>query len=239
MSDHDILTEAFRALRETETGVSPDPAGARSRLLAAARARRRRTPAIVRVLAALAAVFLVSTAWAARNGGFTRLTAALFGSSTPSPASITSFSTTLSATAPSTAAPSAPTSASTPVPASAPPFASAPATASAATTASTPTPAALRASTTASPRNREDALYRVAHELHFVRHDPAGALIAWDAYLAAFPKGRFAPEAHYDRALTLIRLGLREEAKAELRPFAEGELGGYRQREARALVDAL
>lgn len=87
--------------------------------------------------------------------------------------------------------------------------------------------------------DRETPLYREAHEAHFVAKDPARALAAWDAYLAAYPSGRFAPEARYNRALALIRLGRRDEGKTALRPFADGAYGDYRKREASRLLDAL
>ena len=83
------------------------------------------------------------------------------------------------------------------------------------------------------------ALYRSAHAAHFSAHDPARALAAWDAYLAAAPRGRFSLEARYNRALCLVRLGRSSEALAALEPFAQGAFGGYRQSEASALVDAL
>lgn len=69
--------------------------------------------------------------------------------------------------------------------------------------------------------------------------DPARAIAAWDAYLAAAPNGRFAPEARYNRALALVRLGRHAEAKKELEAFANGSFGEYRRTEARALLDAL
>jgi hypothetical protein len=85
-----------------------------------------------------------------------------------------------------------------------------------------------------------DALYRDAHEAHFVRRDPAAALAAWDRYLAAAgPGGRFALEARYNRAISLVRLGRRDEAAAALRPFAAGEYGGYRRDEAAQLLRTL
>lgn len=84
-----------------------------------------------------------------------------------------------------------------------------------------------------------DALYRAAHRAHFVDRDPAAALVAWDRYLAAAPHGALAPEARYDRAIALIRLGRRDEAADALRPFANGEYGPYRQAEARALLEDL
>ena len=49
---------------------------------------------------------------------------------------------------------------------------------------------------------------------------------------------RFA-EARYNRALCLVRLGDREAARAALLPFAKGQYGTYRQREALELVEAL
>lgn len=86
-----------------------------------------------------------------------------------------------------------------------------------------------------------EGLYRRAHELHFHGSDPALALAAWDAYLAAEPDGRFAVEARYNRALMLVRLGRYAEARAALAPFARGEVtpAGYRQPEAEQLVERL
>jgi len=84
-----------------------------------------------------------------------------------------------------------------------------------------------------------DALYRTAHEAHFVKKDPASALAAWDRYLAAAPQGRFALEAKYNRAISLVRLGRRAEAAAALRPFADGQYGDYRKEEARELLQSL
>jgi len=84
-----------------------------------------------------------------------------------------------------------------------------------------------------------DPLYRRAHHLHFVQRNPRAALAAWDRYLASEPRGRFALEARYNRAISLVRLGRRGAALAALRPFAEGAYRGYRQREARQLIEAL
>lgn len=85
-----------------------------------------------------------------------------------------------------------------------------------------------------------DALYRDAHDAHFVRKDPDAALAAWDHYLAAAgPSGRFTLEARYNRAITLVRLGRKTEAAAALRPFANGDYGGYRRDEARELLHTL
>lgn len=83
------------------------------------------------------------------------------------------------------------------------------------------------------------ALFAEAHRIHFNDKDPARALAAWDRYLAAAPSGRFAPEARYNRAIALVRLGRRVEAQQELAVFANGMYGDYRRAEAKALLDAL
>jgi hypothetical protein len=85
-----------------------------------------------------------------------------------------------------------------------------------------------------------EVLYRKAHALHFHGTDPAAAVAAWDAYLAAEPRGRFAIEARYNRAIDLIKLGRYAEARAALEPYAKGEVDhGYRQAEAEQLVARL
>jgi hypothetical protein len=102
-------------------------------------------------------------------------------------------------------------------------------------------PPPRRAEPTAPPVEPVEVLYRKAHELHFHGGDPAAALAAWNAYLAAEPDGRFSVEARYNRALVLVRLARYAEARAALAPFARGEVGppGYRQAEAEQLVERL
>ena len=85
----------------------------------------------------------------------------------------------------------------------------------------------------------ETIAYGRAHHAHFVDDAPARALAAWDAYLAAFPRGTFAPEAAYNRAICLVRLGRRAAAMRALRPLAAGRSPGYRREEARTLLDWL
>lgn len=81
--------------------------------------------------------------------------------------------------------------------------------------------------------------YRLAHEAHFVKKDPAAALAAWSEYLAHAPSGRLAVEARYNRALCLLKLGRNQEAIAALRPFTRGSYGAYRQKEAQRVIAQL
>ncbi len=83
------------------------------------------------------------------------------------------------------------------------------------------------------------ALYRAAHHAQFAGGDPAQTLALWDRYLAAAPNGSLSPEAKYNRAITLVRLGRKAEAASALEPFARGDYGAYRQNEANALLSAL
>lgn len=82
------------------------------------------------------------------------------------------------------------------------------------------------------------ALYMAAHRLHF-RGNPQAALDAWNRYLAAKPTGTMATEAHYNRAVTLLRVGRKDEARAELIPFARGDYGNFRKADARLLLKQL
>ncbi len=83
-----------------------------------------------------------------------------------------------------------------------------------------------------------DALYRTAHDTHFRGGSPSAAIEAWDRYLAAAPRGRFAVEARYNRALALLKAGRRSEGLAALEPFASGSFGNYRRDEAQRLLGA-
>ena len=103
---------------------------------------------------------------------------------------------------------------------------------------SAPAPERARSDPSPGSRDAEQDAYAIAHRAHFMTRDPAEALRAWDAYLEAFPLGRFAPEARYNRALSLIRLGRTADGRAALAPFAHGDFGGYRQKEAQELIEA-
>jgi TolA-binding protein len=98
-------------------------------------------------------------------------------------------------------------------------------------TAATPTQDATRAAA--------DALYYKAHTQHFDSKNYGGAVEAWDRYLKESPRGRFAPEAQYNRAMALLHLGRNSEAKTALRPFAQGVYGSYRKSESIALLAEL
>ncbi len=178
------------------------------------------------MLLPLAAVLMLSTAWAAVTGRLARVLSAPQHVAAPA-ASSTSIhpSPRLPAAASIAAAPSSMASDTPAISGGPPPILSA-------------SPTAAQAKAGASATAEED-LYASAHRAHFVRHDPGAALRRWDAYLAAYPQGRFALEARYNRALTLVRVGRGEEARLALAPFAEGREGGYRQREARELLNAI
>ncbi len=86
---------------------------------------------------------------------------------------------------------------------------------------------------------RERVLFQAAHRQHFGSASHDQTLAAWDTYLAAHPSGRYVPEARYNRAITLIRLGRRTEGRRALASFADAPEGSYRRHEARALIQAL
>jgi hypothetical protein len=82
-------------------------------------------------------------------------------------------------------------------------------------------------------------LFRTAHELHLKGNAAQAALDAYDRYLERYPSGRFVPEARYNRALNLVKLGEKVRAREALKPFAEGQFGPLRQAPARQLLNAL
>jgi hypothetical protein len=80
------------------------------------------------------------------------------------------------------------------------------------------------------------AAYARAHAWHFDHRDWPRSLRAWNDYLRDFPRSTFEPEARFNRALCLMRLGRQSAALEALRPFAEGAFGTYRRAEAQRLV---
>jgi tetratricopeptide (TPR) repeat protein len=82
----------------------------------------------------------------------------------------------------------------------------------------------------------EAQAYARAHRAHFVDQSPARALAAWNQYLRHYPRGALAPEAQFNRALCLIRLGRFGEATRALRAFAASHSDGYRKADVERLL---
>jgi TolA-binding protein len=81
--------------------------------------------------------------------------------------------------------------------------------------------------------------FRVADDL-YRRHGQLDAAVdAYRRYVRDYPAGRFVPEAKYNTALALMKLGRTAEARPLLQPFADGLYGTYRRDAARKLLDAL
>ncbi len=81
--------------------------------------------------------------------------------------------------------------------------------------------------------------YKKGHDAHYGQGNCATAISAYDSYLRQYPAGSFVLEARYNRAVCLVQVGRLAEAQTALRPFAQGQLGGYRQTQAQSLLDAL
>ena len=58
--------------------------------------------------------------------------------------------------------------------------------------------------------------YERAHRMHFHESSPRATLRGWNEYIARFPQGRFLPEAQFNRAICLVRLGDIERAREVL-----------------------
>ena len=234
MSDEekDTLAEAFAALRGENDGESDAAAETRRAVLLKAANKRRRKLIIARVALPIAAVFAISTAWAAATGRLPKRVTELLGLEREQQTRWAPVPVTTRELPP-------PPVATTVTTVEKPPIEDTPFTTPPAVPSSAPKPPPPKPSASVAAIDPEERLYKVAHESHFVDRDWNAALTAWDAYIAAHPKGRFAPEARYNRALALIRLGRKDEAKTALAPFADGTMGGYRQREARELLDAM
>lgn len=231
----DLLDEATRALRETEPLRSSEfeARATRTRVMSGLHQRRIRRRTRLAFLLPLAASFVAVSAWGAASGQarlvldklerLVGVTANAPSSAPPTPRRLTAATPEVAPSAAPALGATSPEAAPLPVP----PVAARSANAS---------PAASEHAERVDPTL---ALYRVAHAAHFVDHDPARALAAWDAYLRAAPQGEFAPEARYNRALSLVRLGRSAEARAALEPFANGAYGSYRRAEASALLERL
>lgn len=91
-------------------------------------------------------------------------------------------------------------------------------------------------SSVSSSLDEETRAYARAHRAHFVEQSPVRALAAWTEYLRRFPRGSLAPEAQFNRALCLVRLGRFAEASGALQTFAASHRDGYRKADIERLV---
>ncbi len=256
-ADDDVLARATRAFRgshdDAAARASETPAG-RARAAAtelrvltsiadARRARRRRAAWLLPV----AATFVAGVAWATASGHSGRLLAVVAAAFHPSTQERV-------ATSPLPLAPLAAASPDEPAlpPATAPANVDAPlprlAPAPVVPSPAKPAPPHAAARVDAQPAataprpalaHDPEALYDEAHKLHFVDHDFAAAVTAWDAYLASSPSPTLAPEARFNRAVALVRLDRKDDARVALRAFADGRYGAYRQSDAKRLLDSL
>lgn len=242
----DDLKDAFRAVRERYDGEHPQADATLSRALFRQRALDRKRRVTRWVVLPVAAALCASTAWASVTGHLPKAISSLLETEhqAPSPAPTPPPPPSLPLSPPPPPSPPPPQDpiadpiADPPVAPTAP-AQPAPVVASAPKAPPSSSVPAIAPSAPPSANDPHAALFADAHRIHFVEKDPARAITAWDAYLAAAPNGRFAPEARYNRALALVRLGRHAEAKKELEAFANGSFGEYRRSEARALLDAL
>ena len=227
----DALAPFIRAYRDENSGASLDAGGIRRRLLVGVGRGQRRRLLVVRYLLPVAATFFGSVALAASHGALPRFdeVRAWFGvTEAEVPAAVPAGAPRpkVRARVPPAIRPSA--RAPEPVPAVALEDLAARAGPSSPTPRASPDP--LRA---------DLAAYEEAHRLHFHASDASRALSGWDSYLASHAGGTFAPEAHLNRAVCLLRLGRRSEARAALERLAAAPSGTYARDRARALLDAV
>jgi hypothetical protein len=257
----DLLSEAARTVREASDRPSTRAAETRARVLATHRRSRVRRLRVVSVVLPLAALLVASTAWAASTGrlrGSLRWVAAalapaaaeaparggLGAAATPAARAVVEATAALAPSGSndpnaSDAATAPPSDPATATPSASPGAASVAAPPVKATASGAPSGAAPSASGESAEETRARALYSAAHHAHFASQDWGAALAGWDRYLAAAPRGAFAAEARYNRALCLVRLGRVGEARTALEPFAGGAFGEYRRAEASKLLEAL
>jgi len=249
----DLLERAATAVRDRYDGSSANAAQTERRLLVALQAREKRRSRAPLLALPLVAALLASAAWgsisestrASVRSALHSLLPAHFASA---PSNRAQPPVALPSAAPSEPPPlSASSATSTPSVVDAPPAAPTPAAPRHAssklgarlTRAEPPLEPKLEPAPPAASEAEVSALYRAAHHAQFSGGDPVQTLALWDRYLAAAPNGSLSPEARYNRAITLVRLGRKSEASSALEPFARGDYGAYRQAEANALLSAL
>jgi hypothetical protein len=248
----DLLARATRALRDESADDDASARLTRARIMGSLQEGRVRRRTRVAFLIPIAATFAAASAFGAAGGRAERAfdaVARVFGvhreappvktqRSAP-PGGRSSHPAPERAPAPVVAPPPAPEAPPLPEPTSTPVAVAATSSPVGAIAAGERSRAPLSGGAGAAARDPAFELYKDAHRAHFVERDDARALTAWNAYLRAAPGGSFAMEARYNRALCLVRLQRSAEARAALKPFAEGRYGGYRQAEAAKLLDAL
>jgi len=241
----DLLSQATRALRDETADDGASGRFTRARIMASAHDRRVWKRTRVAFLIPIAATFVAASAVGATGGPKRALDAVarVFGlhvDPPPAPAAPPPRRSEPPRSASRAEAPPPEAAVAPEVPPEVPPPVSeAPAPAVVATTNAGNTAGRTAGSAGAGATDPNFDLYRVAHRAHFVEHDSERALAAWDSYLRAAPRGAFALEARYNRALCLVRLDRKAEARAALTPFAEGRYGGYRKDDATKLIAAL
>ena len=240
MSD-DILREASRALHEVTAEDNQGSRFTRARIMTSLHQGRQRRSTRIALLVPLAAILVGSTAWAGMTGKLPEVwvfVADAIGVSVTEPSEAPPADTRRASRDP---APSRPARAAAELPKQEPEAAPTPTDDSARDQPPAEGAAKARVRQPAKPKAGPDThlLYRAAHRAHFEQGDPAAALRGWDEYLRAAPRGRFSVEACYNRALCLVRLGRKAEARSALAPFARGAYGDYRQREAQELIEAI
>jgi hypothetical protein len=267
VSDSDLLVRAAKALREAHTGEREGSGFTRARIMNTLHRERRSRVLRWAIVSPLASVLLVGSAWAQSTGRWPviwKAVASVFvaaptqKSAPAAPRRSNEPPAPVAAPVPDAALdvvpsspPPEPSETSVPRPPEPPPAEPrparqrhqrrpAPAASSRRLEGSAASGPAQQAEPPPEPeRDRELYRFRAAHDLHFSGSQPREAIQAYSDYLREFPNGRFVPEARYNVALDQIKLGNAEAAREALAPFAAGKFGGYRQKEARELLEAL
>jgi len=82
----------------------------------------------------------------------------------------------------------------------------------------------------------EQDSYGRAHVAHFQSHDFKKALRLWTDYVRRYPHGRFLPEAEFNRAVCLVRLGESTAARQALLKLVSSESPDYPKAQAERLL---
>jgi TolA-binding protein len=82
----------------------------------------------------------------------------------------------------------------------------------------------------------EQDWYGRAHVAHFQSHDFKKALRLWTDYVRRYPHGRFLPEAEFNRAVCLVRLGESTAARQALLKLVSSESPDHPKAQAERLL---